>query len=716
VSISAPARADYALRVSAVTGVMTGTLTDVPFTVVAGAPVGLAAATDPATTDGVKAVKEVKFAPVTIGARDAGSSSLSLTPGDTITASIKVGPLSSTPIAAAFGTGEGTGGSSTSNDTTIPTGTNSTADANSTTSSDSSTTRKSTRGGMAQMTQGMMTRSGGAPVLMGSTTRVADETGQVIFDDLAWPTPSVGAHRLVFAVASASVPLSLVEVPFAVTVGDPHSIVVARGPPEIHDNGDTLARAPLALIGDALGNLVANVSMTLIAIVEPTTSVSFLVGTAVTSDTGTFTFDKLQFRATRNASLTVRFATQGGAFQLASSRVAFSIAPCGEREMPIPPANVACQCAAGSTGESSVGTGCTPCPKGQYSGIAGATSCTACPTRMTTLQEGATSRTACVCDAGYVTALDAGDGASSDDGDDDDLLCDRCPEGGLCPGGGLLEPLPGYWRRSKTSRVIFKCNDQNACLGGTESECDAATEGPLCSVCRDGYAKLGVSCVQCPGSSTAVWAIFVLGCLLVLGVVVFLVATANRDKSNNSLNLKIFMNYLHLLALAKDFELNWPTSFSAVSSGAATASLFSVDIVPFQCVLGLDYYQRLLFFLLLPAAAVAAPLLWYTCVFAVVSIKKAICGGGGKTQKSATTTTTSSSSSSSWEMGQIESGRARRDPVSTATVDVVVSDSGEITVRRPAFLTDVVSQRRGLRVGIFIAFFFVLFCFLFFVS
>ncbi|CAN0361070.1 unnamed protein product [Scytosiphon promiscuus] len=50
----------------------------------------------------------------------------------------------------------------------------------------------------------------------------------------------------------------------------------------------------------------------------------------------------------------------------------------------------------------------------------------------------------------------------------------------LAPDGTLesLQMLPGYWRRSTTSRDIRECYEPAACVGGTQELCASGYEGP----------------------------------------------------------------------------------------------------------------------------------------------------------------------------------------------------------------------------------------------
>jgi len=67
------------------------------------------------------------------------------------------------------------------------------------------------------------------------------------------------------------------------------------------------------------------------------------------------------------------------------------------------------------------------------------------------------------------------------------LDCRPCPEGGYCPGGYRVWPLPGYWNENEFTPILLKCQVAEACLGGRFSECAAVYTGRACGTCIDGY-------------------------------------------------------------------------------------------------------------------------------------------------------------------------------------------------------------------------------------
>ena len=79
----------------------------------------------------------------------------------------------------------------------------------------------------------------------------------------------------------------------------------------------------------------------------------------------------------------------------------------------------------------------------------------ACPDVTITLDVGATQRSSCVCPTQYYM---------------DNGTCTVCTEGMTCDDlGQALETLPlapGYWRTSRSSRVMVPCDYAELCVGG----------------------------------------------------------------------------------------------------------------------------------------------------------------------------------------------------------------------------------------------------------
>jgi cysteine-rich repeat protein len=94
------------------------------------------------------------------------------------------------------------------------------------------------------------------------------------------------------------------------------------------------------------------------------------------------------------------------------------------------------------------------------------------------------------------------------------LDCGPCPEGGICPGGYRIRPLPGYWNPGEDSGFVKRCNPPQSCTGcvgvgvdvcystGTAAPCAFGYEGEFCGDCIDDprhYRAQGSGpCIPCP--------------------------------------------------------------------------------------------------------------------------------------------------------------------------------------------------------------------------
>eukprot|EP00291_Cryptomonas_curvata_P017050 CAMPEP_0172169214 /NCGR_PEP_ID=MMETSP1050-20130122/10581_1 /TAXON_ID=233186 /ORGANISM="Cryptomonas curvata, Strain CCAP979/52" /LENGTH=1462 /DNA_ID=CAMNT_0012840247 /DNA_START=2726 /DNA_END=7114 /DNA_ORIENTATION=+ len=85
--------------------------------------------------------------------------------------------------------------------------------------------------------------------------------------------------------------------------------------------------------------------------------------------------------------------------------------------------------------------------------------------------------------------------------------CLPCPVGGICPGKNIVLSKENYWLRDKRQQraisenrsalraEIFRCSPKT-CQG--ENKCNNNATGPVCGVCRPGWAFTSSGCVLCP--------------------------------------------------------------------------------------------------------------------------------------------------------------------------------------------------------------------------
>ncbi|OMJ78092.1 hypothetical protein SteCoe_22156 [Stentor coeruleus] len=168
--------------------------------------------------------------------------------------------------------------------------------------------------------------------------------------------------------------------------------------------------------------------------------------------------------------------------------------------------------------------------------------------------------------------------------------CKACPTGGVCSGKDIIISSSGYWRSNLLSEIVYACQISSACTGGDDNyllgNCSTGYSDILCQSCEVGFSRdTGGKCSKCPDKSTN--AVILLAFLvLIVFIAVILVKTTLKSafaaKALHSIYIKIFTNYLQLVFLTAQFNLDWPTyvlQLFKVQKSAATVSeqLFSVD-------------------------------------------------------------------------------------------------------------------------------------------
>ena len=129
-----------------------------------------------------------------------------------------------------------------------------------------------------------------------------------------------------------------------------------------------------------------------------------------------------------------------------------------------------------------------------------------------------------------------------------------CPMPPGCPGGNLT------------------------CIGSIQQcgapVCARGYEGPLCSVCADGYGKGASTCVNCDankGIHQFVNAVTPLVIILAIGIMTRSNLQGDQEKGTNVLT-KIILNYVQLIALTRQLEVPWPRALVEMLEAQQAAS------------------------------------------------------------------------------------------------------------------------------------------------
>lgn len=212
--------------------------------------------------------------------------------------------------------------------------------------------------------------------------------------------------------------------------------------------------------------------------------------------------------------------------------------------------------------------------------------------------------------------------------------CLDCPTGAKCLGGYLELPTQGYWKLDRYSSEIYQCPYADSCLGSKNlsdnidisslniedddvdytGTCLTGYKGNMCASCEIGYSKSGNGkCAKCPNPS--VNAVIIASFMLLIIMIAYIMVSSTLKsafsaKSLHSIYIKIFTNYLQIVFLTTELNLNWPNyvlQFFSIQRSAASSTdqLYSID-----CFFGEKsnfktediYYYKILLAALLPFA------------------------------------------------------------------------------------------------------------------
>jgi hypothetical protein len=303
-------------------------------------------------------------------------------------------------------------------------------------------------------------------------------------------------------------------------------------------------------------------------------------------------------------------------------------------------------CAVCAPGSYTPGPGmsrCEPCPAGTFSSLQGASLCRSCGPGTRAFGPGlaactlcpvqsSSNGTHCLCDAGTYDVSPAATAAGSDP------QCRACPEGADCSVSGLQVSAAlaqdGYWRGEASaaqSATFYKCPIAKSCAQG---RCATGYTGVACAKCAPGYHKFnGDRCVACPQRGM-MWLVFfalVVVQVLVVAFLVFLsLRAADRDHIFTTVTgtkaqihasqiptlFKIFLNYIQLLAIASQFDLEWPPGLVRAFTFIGKLSTLGIGTSSLECELAFDFFDQARLQMIVPVAGAGlAALVWLALTY-----------------------------------------------------------------------------------------------------
>jgi predicted outer membrane repeat protein len=228
--------------------------------------------------------------------------------------------------------------------------------------------------------------------------------------------------------------------------------------------------------------------------------------------------------------------------------------------------------------------------------------------------------------------------------------CESCrwkTSGGATCDSGHVVQTPGWWRPEAGGFVtkdtkFWQCfAHEIACLGSSNNtagapafgaQCDGGHTGPVCSLCKPGYAMHLHRCEECASYAAASVAIAAALFATVAGGSCLLFRWRMRlgIKKKFVTTAKIVVGFYSLLALATEtFSIVFPAGFHAILSVLKAAFSSIGDLSVLACALPVNAYGQLLFWCCL-LSAVLVGIFWRyrSAVWHVIDVGPATSTGG----------------------------------------------------------------------------------------
>jgi hypothetical protein len=190
---------------------------------------------------------------------------------------------------------------------------------------------------------------------------------------------------------------------------------------------------------------------------------------------------------------------------------------------------------------------CQSCPIGFYSPALNATSLSLCLKCEggTTNVVGATDQSFCFCSPGYYGSPPSG------------IPCKSCSKRGImCPFENMTLPMvrEGYYRlNSDSARICLPKSSCETTYLNVNTSCSVGYTGIGCSNCVDGYYRQELDCVYCPPVGYRI-----LSVILLTGVLIFVLSRLTSSNGRLSVELRIAIQSIQIVALYSRFLSNWP--------------------------------------------------------------------------------------------------------------------------------------------------------------
>ena len=143
-----------------------------------------------------------------------------------------------------------------------------------------------------------------------------------------------------------------------------------------------------------------------------------------------------------------------------------------------------------------------------------------------------------------------------------DVTCRRCLEGGVCNGSSIMLLQQGYWRDNASVPVVYPCRRVEDCLGGSPTGgCAPGYEGPLCTMCVEGFGRnQDDRCTECASRGVVILTLVATVTVMLLAIVGYAILCIQYCETDNNLLVisSIVINFGQTVTTMNFLDLDWP--------------------------------------------------------------------------------------------------------------------------------------------------------------
>lgn len=230
-----------------------------------------------------------------------------------------------------------------------------------------------------------------------------------------------------------------------------------------------------------------------------------------------------------------------------------------------------------------------------------------------------------------------------------ETACLPCPTAATCysEGGYDVSIKQGYWANmSKAEIIAYKCeNNDRACVGGNNSECEVGYTGLLCEDCAyfgvngtgPSYTRSGrFQCNSCPSSTKNVVVFALVLFFTVLGEVIFIYinihsnekyvkqmgrnSDEDEEKNPTGVYFRLLATYMQILGIIQTFNFQLPSFITSLFSvgNPANSVFYSSQCIVIEIMktyqltewMSLPYFSTLFVFGILAVKLLFYSLIW----------------------------------------------------------------------------------------------------------